>query len=57
MSRVAVFVDAAYVLAQGSILLAGWTLPRTETSLENAGTGQEPLVVDAMVTFMVPLPC
>ncbi len=57
MNRVAVFVDAGYVFAQGSVLLAGWTLPRSETSLEHAGTGREALVVVAMVTFVVPLPC
>jgi hypothetical protein len=37
MSRVAVFVDAGYVFAQGSILLAGRKLPRGETSLDHAG--------------------
>jgi uncharacterized LabA/DUF88 family protein len=33
MDRVAVFVDAGYVFAQGSVLLAGRKLPRAEISL------------------------
>jgi len=33
MDRVAVFVDAGYVFAQGSLLLAGRRLPRAEVSL------------------------
>ena len=36
MNRVAVFVDAGYVFAQGSVLLAGKKLPRSETSLDHA---------------------
>lgn len=35
MNRVAVFVDAGYVFAQGSVLLAGRKLPRGETSLDH----------------------
>jgi hypothetical protein len=35
MDRVAVFVDAGYVFAQGSVLLAGRKLPRGETSLDH----------------------
>jgi hypothetical protein len=34
MNRVADFVDAGYVFAQGSVLLAGRELPRGETSLD-----------------------
>jgi hypothetical protein len=37
MRRVAVFVDAGYVFAQGSLLLAGRKLPRGETLLDHAG--------------------
>ena len=33
MDRVAVFVDAGYVFAQGSVLLAGRKLPRAEIML------------------------
>lgn len=33
MDRVAVFVDAGYVFAQGSSLLAGRKLPRAEIAL------------------------
>jgi hypothetical protein len=33
MDRVAVFVDAGYVFAQGSVLLAGRKLPRAEITL------------------------
>jgi uncharacterized LabA/DUF88 family protein len=35
MDRVAVFVDAGYVFAQGSVLLAGKKLPRSETMLDH----------------------
>lgn len=34
MDRVAVFVDAGYVFAQGSVLLAGKKLPRGEIALD-----------------------
>jgi len=37
MNRVAVFVDAGYVFAQGSVLLAGRKLPRGQTSLDHSG--------------------
>ncbi len=40
MDRVAVFVDAGYVFAQGSVLLAGKKLPRGETSLDHASAAQ-----------------
>jgi hypothetical protein len=33
MDRVAVFVDAGYVFAQGSLLLTGRKLPRAEVTL------------------------
>lgn len=33
MDRVAVFVDAGYLFAQGSVLLAGKKLPRGDVSL------------------------
>jgi hypothetical protein len=36
MDRVAVFVDAGYVFAQGSVLLAGRKLPRADISLAHA---------------------
>jgi hypothetical protein len=36
VNRVAVFVDAGYVFAQGSVLLAGKKLPRSETTLDHA---------------------
>ena len=36
VNRVAVFVDAGYVFAQGSVLLAGKKLPRGGTSLDHA---------------------
>ena len=36
MNRVPVFVDAGYVFAQGSVLLAGWTLPRRLRSNKRA---------------------
>ena len=35
MDRVAVFVDAGYVFAQGSVLLAGRKLPRAEISFSH----------------------
>lgn len=35
MDRVAVFVDAGYVFAQGSVLLAGKKLPRGEITLDH----------------------
>ena len=34
MDRTAVFVDAGYVFAQGSVLIAGTKLPRSETRLD-----------------------
>jgi len=34
MDRVAVFVDAGYLFAQGSVLLAGKKLPRSELVLD-----------------------
>jgi hypothetical protein len=36
MDRVAVFVDAGYVFAQGSVLQAGRKLPRGEVALDHA---------------------
>jgi len=45
VNRVAVFVDAGYVFAQGSVLLAGRKLPRRETALDH------PIAVGAFVTF------
>lgn len=35
MDRVAVFVDAGYVFAQGSVLLSGKKLPRSEVVLDH----------------------
>lgn len=40
MNRVAVFVDAGYVFAQGSVLLAGKKLPRSEVVLEHEAAVQ-----------------
>lgn len=45
MDRVAVFVDAGYVFAQGSILLAGKKLPRGEVVLDHGAA------VDALTQF------
>ena len=35
MDRVAVFVDAGYLFAQGSVLLAGRKLPRGEIAIQH----------------------
>jgi hypothetical protein len=40
MNRVAVFVDAGYVFAQGSVLLAGKKLPRGEIVLDHAAAAR-----------------
>lgn len=45
VNRVAVLVDAGYVFAQGSVLLAGKKLPRGETSLDHAAA------IGALVAF------
>ncbi len=40
MSRVAIFVDAGYLFAQGSVALTGITQPRSHVKInENRGPG------------------
>jgi hypothetical protein len=56
VSRVAVFVDAGYVFAQGSVLLAGKKLPRGGTSLDHAAAIATVLAIAERVAAVPLLP-